>query len=101
MKPLTVYGPAIQTGQWNANSALLDGKNNQLSFGSYTVHDWETHPTANGYVTLRWALSQSWNAPAVWLLDKIGIQTGIDFAEKAGINLSSPANQNLTICGGK
>ncbi len=97
MKPLTVYGPAIQTGQWSAGSALLDGKNNQLSFGSYTVHDWELHPTANGYVTLRWALSESWNSPAVWLLSQIGVQTGIDFAEKAGINLSNPANQNLTI----
>lgn len=97
MKPLIVYGPAIETGQWNAGSALQDGTNNQLSFGSYTVHDWEQHPTANGYVTLRWALSQSWNAPAVWLLDKIGIQTGISFAEKAGINLTNPGNQNLTI----
>ncbi|PWI57603.1 transglycosylase domain-containing protein [Sulfoacidibacillus thermotolerans] len=97
MKPLVVYGPALQTGQWNAGSALKDGKNNQLTFGSYTVSDWEPHPTANGYVTLRWALAESWNAPAVWLLDKIGIQTGIDFAEKAGINLSNPANQNLTI----
>ncbi|MCI0182776.1 transglycosylase domain-containing protein [Sulfoacidibacillus ferrooxidans] len=97
MKPLVVYGPALQSGQWNANSALKDGVNNQLSFGSYTVSDWETHPTENGYVTLRWALAESWNVPAVWLLDKIGIQTGIDFAEKTGINLSSPANQNLTI----
>ncbi|MHB1629313.1 MAG: transglycosylase domain-containing protein, partial [Bacilli bacterium] len=97
MKPLVVYGPAIQTGQWNANSALLDGKNNQLTFGNYTVSDWENHPTANGYVTMRWALAESWNAPAVWLLNQIGIPTGISFAERAGINLSNPANQNLTI----
>ncbi len=97
MKPLVVYGPAIQTGQWNASSALKDGTNNQLTFGSYTVSDWENHPTANGYVTMRWALAESWNTPAVWLLNKIGIQTGVNFAQKAGINLSSSANQNLTI----
>lgn len=97
MKPLVAYGPALQTGQWNANSALLDGINNRLSFGSYTVGDWENHPTDKGYVSLRWALAESWNAPAVWLLNQIGIQTGIQFAEKAGINLSNPANHNLTI----
>lgn len=97
MKPLVVYGPAIQTGKWNAGSALLDGKNNSLSFGNYTVSDWESHYTVNGYVTMRYALAESWNSPAVWLLDQIGIPTGIAFAEKAGINLQSPANDNLTI----
>ncbi len=97
MKPLVAYGPAIQTGNWNASSALLDGVNNRLSFGNYTVSDWESHPTQNGYVSLRWALAESWNAPAVWLLRQIGISTGIQFAEKAGINLSNPANNNLTI----
>ncbi len=97
MKPLVVYGPAIQTGLWNAGSALKDGVTNQLSFGNYTVSDWEQHPTEHGYVTLRWALAESWNVPAVWLLQQIGIQTGIDFAQRAGIDLSNPANQNLTI----
>jgi penicillin-binding protein 2A len=97
MKPLVVYGPAIESGRWNANSALLDGVNNQLSFGNYTVSDWEQHPTDHGYVSLRWALAESWNCPAVWLLDQIGIQNGIAFAERAGINLSSPADDNLTI----
>ncbi len=97
MKPLVVYGPAIQSGQWNANSALLDGVNNHLSFGNYTVSDWESHATYHGYVSLRWALAESWNAPAVWLLSQIGIPTGIQFAAKAGVNLSNPANNNLTI----
>ncbi len=97
MKPLIAYGPAIQTGKWNAGSALMDGTNNRLTFGNYTVSDWEPHATANGYVTMRWALAESWNAPAVWLLNQIGIQTGIDFAQRAGIDLSNPGNQNLTI----
>jgi len=97
MKPLVAYGPAIQTGKWNANSALLDGKNNSLTFSGYTVSDWESHYTVNGYVTMRYALAESWNSPAVWLLDQIGIPTGIAFAEKAGIPLQSAANDNLTI----
>ena len=97
MKPLIAYGPAIATGNWNAGSALNDGIHNQLSFGTYTVSDWENHPTFRGYVSLRWALAESWNAPAVWLLQQIGIQQGINFAQNAGIDLSNPANQNLTI----
>lgn len=97
MKPLVVYGPAIQTGRWNASSAVEDGANNQLTFDGYTVSDWEPHWTDNGMVSIRWALAESWNAPAVWLLHEIGVDRGIAFADRAGLSLNHPADHNLTI----
>lgn len=97
MKPLVAYGPAIQTGRWNASSAVEDGENNQLSFHGYTVSDWEPHWTDQGAVSIRWALAESWNAPAVWLLNEIGIDRGIAFADRAGIDLNHAADRNLTI----
>ncbi len=86
IKPLVVYGPAIDSGKWNANSLLYDGP---LSIGGYHPQDWEWHPTVNYHVTMRDALAMSWNIPAVWLLDQIGIGTGIDFAERAGLNFDT------------
>ncbi|MCY0875476.1 MAG: transglycosylase domain-containing protein [Firmicutes bacterium] len=97
MKPLVVYGPAIQTGRWNASSAVEDGLHNQLTFSGYTVSDWEPHWTDNGMVSIRWALAESWNAPAVWLLHEIGVNRGIAFADRAGLSLNHPADRNLTI----
>lgn len=37
---------------------------------------------------LQEALENSWNIPAVWLLNEIGLDTGMAFAQRAGIPLS-------------
>lgn len=94
IKPLVVYGPAIQSGRWNANSLLYDGP---LDINGYTPHDWEYHQTLNDQVTVRDALAMSWNIPAVWLLDQIGIATGLDFAEKAGLHFERQDFQHLDV----
>ncbi|MDB5083562.1 MAG: hypothetical protein JWN30_448 [Bacilli bacterium] len=94
IKPLLVYTPAIQSGKYKADSLLFDGNFNQ---GGYNPHDWATHPTINGYVTLREALAMSWNVPAVWLLQQIGIDNGIASAAKAGLNFTAADHQKLGI----
>lgn len=94
IKPLVVYGPAIDSGQYNADSLLYDGP---LSIGGYHPEDWEVHPTINDQVTMRNALAESWNIPAVWLLHEIGIATGIDFAERAGLSFSQADFDHLDV----
>lgn len=81
-KPLIVYGPALEQG-YTPNSKLYDG---DLDINGYRPVDWD-HQT-RGEVTMSEAISQSWNIPAVWLLNEIGIDTGLDFARKAGIPLT-------------
>jgi penicillin-binding protein 2A len=80
-KPLMVYGPAIDTGRYNAASILNDRR---ISFGGYTPQDWDRKE--RGQVTMRDAIRMSWNIPAVSLLNQIGVETGKAFAERAGIH---------------
>jgi len=94
IKPLVVYGPAIDTGRYNGDSLLYDGI---FNIGGYHPQDWEYHPTINNQVTMRNALAMSWNIPAVWLLKQIGIPTGLDFAERAGLTFSTSDFYHLDV----
>jgi len=80
-KPLSVYGPALEKG-YSANSLLDDSP---LNIAGYAPTD-EDHKN-RGYVTLQAAIQNSWNIPAVWLLNKVGVNSGFDFASRAGIPL--------------
>ncbi len=46
--------------------------------------------TYEGPITLRWALEDSRNVPAVWLMNEIGPQTVIDFARRVGFHSPIP-----------
>ena len=49
-----------------------------------------------GTVTMTEALNHSWNAPAVWLLDKIGLKKGIEKVHQFGIE-TDPGDEYLGI----
>lgn len=80
-KPLAVYTAALEAG-YTPDSLLTDER---LSYGEdkYTPENWNF--AYQGKVTMTEAISQSWNAPAVWLLDQIGLQKGIDKVHQFGI----------------
>ena len=81
-KPLAVYGPALEKG-YTPDSMLFDG---DLNINGYQPKDYD-HQT-RGQVTLTEAVAQSWNIPAVWLLNQIGIDVGMNYATRAGIALT-------------
>ena len=91
-KPLAVYTSALEEG-YQPNSVLVDEKR---SYGSdkYTPENWNKQ--YQGTVTMTEALNQSWNAPAVWLLDKIGLKKGIEKAHQFGIE-TDPGDEYLGI----
>ncbi|HEX2972097.1 MAG TPA: penicillin-binding protein 1A, partial [Tepidisphaeraceae bacterium] len=89
-KPLAVYGPAIEKG-YTPDSMLYDG---DLNIAGYKPRDWDVQ--TRGQVTMREAILSSWNIPAVWLLNEIGIDAGMAFVKKAGIPLP-PADRTLSI----
>ncbi|MDR3051704.1 MAG: PBP1A family penicillin-binding protein [Oscillospiraceae bacterium] len=90
IKPLAVYGPALDLGYGTA-SVLLD------EYGDF--NGYRPKNAGNiyyGRVTMRTALTNSLNVPAVRLLREIGIPASRAYLEKAGIPLDD-RDQNLSI----
>jgi len=90
LKPLSVYGPALEQG-YNPYSILYDG---ELNIDGYQPRNWDYQ--TRGYVTLQEAIQNSWNIPAVWLLNEIGIDSGVNFVQKTGIPLTKD-DYNLSL----
>ncbi len=82
MKPLAVYTPALEKG-YKPTDMIKDEK---MEFaGGYSPNNYDNQ--YEGEVPMFEAIYKSKNIPAVWLLNELGIQTGIDYAEKFGIKL--------------
>lgn len=82
IKPLVVYGPALEAG-FTPQTQLYDGP---LDINGYSPHDWDSR--TRGTVTLQEALRESWNIPAVWTLNELGISTGFAYGQKLGLPLT-------------
>jgi penicillin-binding protein 1A len=61
----------------------------QTASGPYSPHNYDDK--FEGTITLRRALAQSRNIPALKLADRIGIKTVIDYAHRFGITANIPA----------
>ena len=79
IKPLAVYTPALEDG-YTFNSELVD---EPTSFGEYNPENFSK--TYQGKVPMYKALEESLNVPAVWLLNKIGLEKGLDKLKAFGI----------------
>ncbi len=84
LKPLAVYAPAVEYAGWTAASVILD---EPTAFGSYKPRN-----AGNAYygnVTLRAALKNSLNIPAVKVIDAIGVGTARRYLTNVGIELDN------------
>lgn len=84
MKPLGVYAPALEAG-YEVDDLLSD---ELLSYGDTDYTPENLSGTYSGEVPMYQALSNSLNAPAVWLLNEIGLRTGMSKVEEFGISLN-------------
>lgn len=92
IKPLAVYSPALQNG-YHYDSEL---SNKLQKFGK---NKYEPRNVDNQYsdkIPMYQALAQSKNVPAVWLLDKIGVNKGVQSVENFGIKVPKD-DQNLAL----
>ncbi len=80
LKPISVYTPALEAG-FKPDDLLVD---EPLPF--YDVNNYDQ--TFRGEVTMREAVADSLNAPAVWLLDQIGLDRGVQKVNSFGISLA-------------
>ncbi|WP_411734959.1 PBP1A family penicillin-binding protein [Paenibacillus sp. M2] len=89
-KPIVSYAPALESGNYSANSSLSNAKQ---CFGNYCPGNLHGYSST---ISMTEAITKSENIPAVWLLDKIGVNTGINFAKSVGIQLTDE-DKNLAI----
>ncbi|MCM3585992.1 PBP1A family penicillin-binding protein [Mesobacillus maritimus] len=90
MKPLAVYIPALEEG-YKYNSMLKDEKQ---TFGDYSPENFSK--TYQGEVPMYTAVENSINLPAVWLLNEIGLQKGVNAVENFGIPVQEE-DKNLAL----
>lgn len=96
-KPITVYGPAIETKAVTAGTvfddALLpDSLRNKYN---YNPQNWDFK--SNGYITVRESLALSKNVPTVMVEDKLGVETGLSYGEKLGLIYSEKSKTISTV----
>ena len=84
-----VYTAAIDQGA-SPNDTILDAPITfQTASGPYSPHNYDQK--FEGTITLRRALAQSRNIPALKLADRIGIKTVIEYAHRLGVTENIPA----------
>lgn len=83
VKPIVDYGPAIEYLNWPTYRTVMDKK--YFYPGTKTqVHDFEG--TYAGPMTMREALVQSRNVPAVETLQSVGVSRATSFIRRFGLN---------------
>ncbi|GIM28618.1 penicillin-binding protein 1A [Clostridium polyendosporum] len=99
-KPLTVYGPAIDTKKMTAATVINDspvpfetGKKYGSSSAPYNPKNQDG--SYRGPVTLREALRYSLNVVAVKIEDEIGLKTGLAYGEKFGLKYNKNSRQSI------
>ncbi|MEN6351291.1 MAG: PBP1A family penicillin-binding protein [Syntrophomonas sp.] len=96
IKPLTVYGPALQNGYmpfYSLNDAPIS-----FQMGSSVWSPENYDKNYRGLITMRTAVQYSINTYSVQLLDKIGIRKGFDFGKNLGLELvDSPGTNDLSL----
>lgn len=93
IKPLIVYSPALDICGYSL-ATVIDDVPYYYSTGQIIKNSDDTY---KGYVTVRQALAESRNVPAVKTLNDIGISTGISYLKNYGITTLTDADNYLPI----
>ncbi|MDO4282998.1 MAG: transglycosylase domain-containing protein [Clostridia bacterium] len=81
MKPFGAYGPAFEKGAITSPEASLD--DSPLPLGKYNPANWYGY--FNGFVTVRQAIAQSMNLPAVKANQRVDTDFAYTFAKNCGL----------------
>ncbi|MCT6825734.1 transglycosylase domain-containing protein [Bombilactobacillus mellifer] len=91
MKPLLDYAPAVEYESWATNHPVVDSPYTYPGT-KIALENWDH--TFQGKMTMRTALAQSRNVPAVRTLSEVGFNKAVDFVNNLGITI--PANAGLS-----
>lgn len=85
-KPLTVYGPAIDTKTITAGTVLDDSllpSSIKSKYPGWNPQNWNFK--SDGYITARESIALSKNVPTIMIEDKLGVENGLSYGEKLGL----------------
>jgi penicillin-binding protein 2A len=91
IKPLLVYAPAIQEKKIQSFTKIKDEK---INFNGYSPENYDKK--YHGDVTVKESLANSYNIPAVKILNFLTVQTAEKYAEKMDIKLDDE-EKNLSL----
>lgn len=97
-KPIIDYGPAIEYLKWSTHHQLVDEKYYYQTDSSKEVKNYYTGH--RGQMSIRKALADSINVPAVKTLNAVGFDKAQSFAEGLGIDFTQPAFYESNAIGG-
>lgn len=92
IKPVLDYAPAIQYLNWST-AKMLDDSKYVYPGTNIQLYDWDNK--YDGMMTMRKALEQSRNVPAVKTLADVGVKRASAFVRRMGVNV--PANSGLSV----
>lgn len=96
IKPITVYGPALEYGSMSPATVIDDTPFTiQTLQGPYEPTNYDGR--YRGLVTMRHAVRSSINVPAIKVLNEIGTITGYNFARNLDFPLEEAEKHNLAI----
>lgn len=84
LKPLVDYGPAIEHLNWSTGQTTVDERMTYEG-SNQVIRNWDGKYL--GTMTIRQALYQSRNVPAVKTLQEVGLGTAQEFISKLGIDV--------------
>lgn len=95
IKPILVFAPAIENNLISPATKILD---EPVNISGYSPNN--SNGKFHGYVSVRESLKNSYNIPAVKILNELGISNAQNFAKKLGIEFSDSDNNLAIALGG-
>ena len=95
IKPILVYAPAIEENKITPSTKILD---EPINFAGYQPTN--SNGIYHGCVSVRESVKNSYNIPAVKILNEFGIKKAQNFAEKLGIEFHKNDNNLAIALGG-
>ncbi len=80
IKPLLVYAPALEENVISPATPVLDEK---IDYAGYSPHNYDNE--YHGYVSARESLANSYNVPAVKILNALSVKKGVSYLEKMNL----------------
>ncbi|MBA4543674.1 penicillin-binding protein [Thermoactinomyces daqus] len=97
IKPLLVYGPALNEGIISPTSQIVDEKIYKPDGSPYRNANGKYH---NAPVTATYALQWSLNIPAIKIIRKLGVEHGFEYLRKMDINPNEKYDGEASALGG-
>ena len=96
-KPLTVYGPAIDTKNYTAATPIDDPPltNEELSNFGYSFQPTNWNGVYDGLITPREAIMYSKNITSLKVVYNLGLSTALEYGKKSGLIYNSESSKSI------